>query len=349
MLRQFLTLFITVLILQLDAAIKNSVIPIMEKIQQINNLPTKKYSNSQYQEIIDALDLKDQRIRAVSYNMLNNLNETFLAEEYSWKKRLPRIAELIKEMKPDIIGLQELMNDQIDSLLPLLSDSLEFFSMPSTEGEINGILYNIERFEVLKTKILYMSATPNIPNPDALTMVELKDRKSGLSFSVFNAHLDFSNVNKRDFQARFIGKNVEEVAQKMPVLLLGDFNTFPNRPDLLKLPAYDGDYIHHLLTFGSLRDARTEALLGHVGPLSTFTNQNDDGIPFKGNGTPGVILDHIFVTKKITVLIHAIQSGKVNGHFPSDHMPVIIDFILKSENGARWKSHRTPNEFNDGL
>ena len=49
---------------------------------------------------------------------------------------------------------------------------------------------------------------------------------------------------------------------------------------------------------------------------------------FKGTGTPGIILDYIYVSKKITVLTHAVELGTVDGHFPSDHMPVLIDFLI---------------------
>lgn len=119
------------------------------------------------------------------------------------------------------------------------------------------------------------------------------------------------------------------VAEQMPVLLTCDLNTFPNRLDLNRLPYYDGDYIHRLLTKNVFRDSFEVSLLGHLGPISTFTNAPEDGIPFQGFGTPGVFLDRIYVSKEIIVLIHAVQSGTVNGYFPSDHMPVIIDYLIE--------------------
>lgn len=108
---------------------------------------------------------------------------------------------------------------------------------------------------------------------------------------------------------------------------MGDLNTFPHRLDLDKLPFYDGDYAHRLFTQGGLKDAASLSLLGHLGPYSTFTNHPGSGFPFRGTGTPGVFLDHIYVSKGLTVLIHAVQGGTVNGLFPSDHMPVIIDCL----------------------
>lgn len=109
---------------------------------------------------------------------------------------------------------------------------------------------------------------------------------------------------------------------------MGDLNTFPNRIDLDRLPFLDGDYIHRILTQTILHDARDVSLLGHLGPISTFTNNPPDIQKFQGTGTPGVFLDHIYVSKEITVLIHATQPVTVGGGYPSDHMPVFIDFTL---------------------
>ena len=95
------------------------------------------------------------------------------------------------------------------------------------------------------------------------------------------------------------------------------------------MPFFDGDYIHRILTKGSLRDTRELSLLGHVGPISTFTNDPDDVHPFQGRGTPGVFLDHIYATKDVTILLHAVQPATVQGEFPSDHMPLIVDFIIQ--------------------
>jgi endonuclease/exonuclease/phosphatase family metal-dependent hydrolase len=160
-------------------------------------------------------------------------------------------------------------------------------------------------------------------------MVQLKDFKTGKTFAIFNAHLAFSEIDKREAEAQFIANLLSEYQQRMPVILTGDLNTFPNRPDLIRLPAYDGDRVEQILA-GSLKDAQKAAILGSIGPLSTFTNDPLDLEikPFRGRGTPGVILDHIFVSDSVQVLLFAIQPGTIDGHFPSDHMPIIADCWL---------------------
>jgi endonuclease/exonuclease/phosphatase family metal-dependent hydrolase len=310
-------------------AVENSIIPIMQKVESIENLNSTKYSKSQFSEISDALSQKENRIRLATFNMLFNLYDHNLEEIHQWPQRMPRIVDVIKDMQVDIIGVQELYQDQLNDLLDALDDDFAFYSKPSQDGELNGIFYRKSRFEVTDCKVWTMSDTPDIEGFETLTYLQLKDIKTGQEVSVFNTHLAFSKVDKREFQARFIADTIEPFASEMPVILTGDLNTFPNRPDLEKLPFLDGDYIHRLLTQGSLRDARDLSLLGHIGPISTFTNSPDDVLPFEGTGTPGIMLDHIYVSKRIQVLLQAVQAGTVDGQFPSDHMPLIIDFLIK--------------------
>ena len=309
--------------------IENSIIPTMEKFESLENLPSEKYSKQQYNEIQKALSLKENRIRLATYNMLFNLYDHNLEEQHRWLQRLPLIVEMINEMKPDIIGVQELYSDQLADLMPYIDGVYNFYSKPCEDGELNGIFYRKDRFEVIESKVVYMTETPEVPSSETLTMLQLKDQKTGSIFAVFNTHLAFSKIEKRDFQARFIADYVEPYAKQMPVILTGDLNTFPNRPDLSRLPFYDGDYIHRLLTKFSLHDAKERSMIGHLGPIGTFTNAADDGTPFKGTGTPGIFLDHIYVSGGINVLLHAVQPGTINSQFPSDHMPVLIDYIVE--------------------
>ncbi len=314
--------------LYLNASIENSIIPLVQKFESVDNLPAKKFSDNQFQEIFQALNQVDQKIRIATYNVLFNLYDHTLDEVNRWPQRLPRVVELLNEMQPDVLGVQELYPDQLEGLMPYLGNTYDFFAEPCGDDELNGIFYRRDRFEVVESQVYSMASIPGDSSRETLTLLKLKDLKTGKMFAVFNTHLAFSKINKRDAQVRFIADQIASLGDDIPLIFMGDLNTFPNRLDLAKLPAYDGDYIQRLLTQGPLRDARQQALLGHLGPISTFTNGSDNGTPFTGEGTPGIFLDHIYVTKGITVLIHAVQPAKVDGHFPSDHMPILVDFYI---------------------
>lgn len=309
-------------------AIENSIIPEIEFYETVENLNPKKFSSHQFKDITSVLDHKEEKIRLLSYNILFALYDHNLDYENRWPQRLPRIAELIDEMQPDIIGVQELYDPQSQELQAYLNDVYAFYSKPCVDGELNGIFYRKDRFEVIESHVWYMSETPQIPDADTLTLLKLKDVKTGKTVALFNTHLAFSKIDKREAEARFIAEYTKKYTGT-PTVLMGDLNTFPARLDMKRLPFYDGDYIHRILTSGALKDAKEVSLLGHLGPIATFTNENEDPIPFKGRGTPGVFLDHIYVSPGINVIIHAVQPGTVDGHFPSDHLPILIDFILK--------------------
>lgn len=311
-------LLITLIITFTAHAVENSIVPVMERFEEIENLPAKKFTKQQFQEIAGALESREQKIRLVTYNMLFNLYDHDLDEENRWPNRLPRIVDLIAEMRPDIINTQELYPSQVAELLEAIKNDFDFFpGQKDEDGESYGIFYRKNRFELLESQINY-----------PLSMVQLKDRITDKIIYVFNTHMPLSNIEKREKNARQIAEIIEPFAQECAVIFTGDLNTFPAMLGLDTLPFYDGDYIHRILSQGALKNAQSISLLGHFGPLSTFTNDETDVHPFQGTGTPGIVLDYIYVSNKLTVLAHGTEPGTVDGHFPSDHMPVLIDFIV---------------------
>lgn len=298
--------------------VENSIIPVIENFESIENLPSTKLTKNQLSEISDALEKKAEKIRLVTYNMLFNLYDHHLDEENRWPNRLPRIVELINEMKPDIINTQELYPSQVEDIVSLIGKDFSFFpGQKDDDGESYGIFYRTDRFELISSQIDY-----------PLSMVQLKDLKTDKIIQICNTHMPLSNIEKRESNAHKIVQITESFAKEMAVIFTGDLNTFPGRLDLENLPFYDGDYIHRILSKGALKNSKEQSLLGHFGPISTFTNNQTSVQPFQGTGTPGIILDHIYVSEKVTVLTHAVEHGTVDGHFPSDHMPVLIDFLV---------------------
>lgn len=326
----FLVIFCIQLSLTLDSAatVENSIIPLMDKFEQIENLPKHKITRNQFEEIYQALKQSQNKVRLVSYNMLFNIKDNTLDEVNRWPNRLPRIVELLTEMQPDIIGMQELHLDQVQDLSGQIGNIYSFYSKLTPDGEINGIYYRKDRFELIEANFWNFEDNPEALNQGLLTMVKLRDRLTNKVFAVFNTHLGFFDVDQRERQALALAEHLEIYAQRSPVFLTGDMNTFPARLDLEKLPFYDGDYIHKIFTRGCLKDSKDTSLLGHAGPLSTFTNTPGCGAPFQGDGTPGVFLDRIYLSPGTKVLMHAVQPCRVDGHYPSDHMPVLIDFIV---------------------
>lgn len=303
-------------------ALEDSVVPLMNYFEDVEHLEKEKYAPLQLQEITKALKDKDKRVRILTFNLLFNIKDNKLDPIHRWPNRLMRVVETIKEMDPDVIGTQELYPVQIEDLLRELSPSYTFVEKECRHSEINGILFKKERFELINSKVW-----KNENSKELLRMVQLKDKKTEKVFAFFNTHLDYRSISLREEQTFFIAQEIQKQASQMPLFLTGDFNSFPNRPELA-LPYYDGNFINKILTSNALLNSCEQSLLGHLGPLSTFTNSEKDNAPFQGTGTPGVLLDRIYTSKEVTTLIHAINPVKIDGHFPSDHMPVLIDCLI---------------------
>lgn len=309
-------------------AVENSIIKMVESCQELKNLPEKKYTTNQYKEITELLNKKDQRVRIVSYNILKEKNDGRYGKNNFWKLRFPRIVELILEMEPDILSVQELSDSQLNDIRPSLEPHYEFYGHPrTTDKEINGFFYRKNRFTVLTHQIDEIKH--DIGSINHIVTLILNDRVTNKKFAVLTIHLPFFNPDKREFQIRSLLTLAKPFLKEMPVIVMGDLNLFPNRLDLT-LPFHDGDYIHRLFSNEGFKDAIDTAVLGHLGPIATYTNAPHTGhIPFRGQGTPGVYLDRIYVSEQVQVLIHAVQAGTVDDFYPSDHMPVLIDCIFK--------------------
>lgn len=313
------------------AKITDTIIPTIENAENAESLSSKKYSFGQFLQITQALSLKDSRIRLVSYNMLFDITDSKQEPENRWPSRWPRLIQLIEWIQPDILCTQELHQNQLDNILPKLKEIFTFYGEQNKEkGEIDGIFFRTDRFDLISSHTWILDSDFPMSLPHTLTKIELRDRKTGIQFAVFNTHMPWFSVDQREHSAKIIQKYVEETSKKMPTFLTGDFNTLPHRLDMPTLPFYDGDYILKILTKDSLRDTAHLAVLGHLGPIASFTDEpaTNSVAPFKGKGTPGVLLDHIFSNEKSLILIHAIEPARINGHFPSDHMPLIVDFVL---------------------
>lgn len=318
--------------------IEKSIISHLDTYRQIKNIDSKKYSKNQFLAISEALQHKASIIRVASFNMLFDRYDHLLPINYQWKERIKRIVALIEEMRADIICFQELYPKQIAELMDEINH--EYFlagplPCPDDEPEeVNGILIRKGRFQCKEVTTWYISDTPSKASSDpfstdqkTVTEAHLTDWVTQKELAVFSTHTSFGCADSREYAAKLIANHVEPLCKKKAVIVAGDFNTFTSRLDEPTLPYFDGNYMIKILTSRSLRNAKDAALIGTLGPLSTYTNKEGGLMPFQGMGTPGVFLDHVFVGGSLLVLVHAVQPATVDALYASSHMPVICDCI----------------------
>lgn len=303
-----------------------------------------KYSKSHRNEILNVLAKVNEKIRVVSFNVLFSKGDHFLKPQNRWENRKISVIEAIKQMDPDVLGIQEPLDPQIEYIQENL-DAYSYFGSKDNSGMNVGLFFKKERFDLVDQNSFHLESPDQtfeqVTNNSAwkakrkeLIHLKLMDKKTAKILHVFNAHLSFFQADWREMDAAVTFQRAKDVLEKegdqSQVVIMGDWNTFPAQLDSSSMPFWDGSRIQKIIKGDLFLDADQEALMGHMGPISTFTNdpKEEKITPFKGQGTPGVVLDHIFISKKMTPLVYAVNPILIDGEFPSDHMPVVTDLIL---------------------
>jgi len=269
-------------------------------------------------------DETGNRFRVMTYNIRYAGDEKTDGIN-AWNNRKRLVASMIKFNHADIVGLQEALLLQLDDLTELLP-GYSWIGVGrddgKNKGEFSAILFRDDRFEVLKQSTFWLSATPDNPSmgwdaafPRVVTWAELKDKQTEKEFFIFNTHYDHIGEVARINSSKLLRKRITEICNNFRVILTGDFNTQASTEAYQILLSQSDDKV-------TLYDAQSESQTEHHGSHVTFN----------GFGTaiePGNKIDFIFLTKETSVLQHGVIDETVDGHYPSDHMPVIAEVIIK--------------------
>lgn len=252
--------------------------------------------------------------------------------------RLPLVRAALDHV--DVLGTQE----GTRAHLAALTDGTGFAALGRSRdgdgsGEHAAILYRPERVAVLATGDFWLSPTPEVPSTgwDArfrrlCTWARLRDRATGSTFAVLNAHLDHEGERARRESARLLLARAAEVGGGGPVVLTGDLNATPGSEPLRVLlggPAAGGALAGGGDSPGvALVDARAASATPPTGPSTTFTELLDPDGPAPGAGAVRQRIDHVLVTPDVTVEAYAVLDARPGGRHPSDHDPVVATLHL---------------------
>ncbi len=173
-----------------------------------------------------------REIRVMSYNIRLSLVDD---GENNWNIRRHASPEMIRTLAPDIIGLQESVNEQVVYLLEQLPEYAKVGVARedgAARGEYSAVLFLKDKYEALADGTFWLSETPQEPSFgwDAacmriVTWVHLRDRESDKELYVFNTHFDHIGKIARKESARLLISKIGEIAGDVPgVFVTGDFN-----------------------------------------------------------------------------------------------------------------------------
>ena len=241
----------------------------------------------------------------------------------NWKLRATKVSSLFQKHEVQIAGLQEVQHHQ----LVWLRQALPKYSFVGvgrddgkTKGEYAPVAFLKSDFRLVKTETVWLSETPREAGskgwdaalPRIATFAVLEHRVSGDSLLAGSVHYDHVGAKARKNSGKVIREYVAQMLEKNDldgVALMGDFNCLPESEPYKEIESGE-----------QLRDAYrlTEK---RTGPNSTWSG-------FRAV-VPNRRIDYVFVNKTMSVNSHLIDPQKVNGRFPSDHLPVIVNLSLK--------------------
>lgn len=252
-----------------------------------------------------------QDISVMTYNIKwDNTNDTV----NNWNDRKEAMVDLLKHYQPNIIGMQEVVNGQLNYLvtnLPNFSSIGVGREDGKEKGEYSPILYDTKLLKVIKSSTFWLSDTPDkisVGWDAALericTYALFEDLKTKKQFWVFNTHFDHIGVMAREKSAELIVSKMKDInVDNLPVVLMGDLNLTPDETPIL--------YLKDALTDGQSITEKT-----FYGPTGTFNGFDQDRVLTNR-------IDYIFVDSfKVLEYMHIDDRMENNKHI-SDHLPVL--------------------------
>lgn len=157
----------------------------------------------------------------------------------SWRYRCPAVYDMLKDQAPDIFGVQEAYDYQVNFITELLPE-YKAAGVGREDGKHKGehmsIFYNKKKISLIKWGTFWLSETPEKPSMgwDAAcyrtaTWALMKCKKTGKKFYYVNTHLDHvGKIAQRDGLALIVNRIKSINPEGYPMVLTGDFNVTPD-------------------------------------------------------------------------------------------------------------------------
>ena len=264
----------------------------------------------------DAAAEKDL-IRVATYNVRGPNDRS----PNSWRDRLPRMVQTIRENQFELIGTQETLSGPIKDLKEALKFDYFGVGRDKRKGdEHNVVFFDPERFSIVSQETFWLSADPTTPGsiawdsslPRICTWGLLLDRWTGRRFVIANTHLDHQSAMARIQGVNLILTRLAPMIEQYPFILTGDFNS-------------SADDVPVRRVLGVLRDARTVSETDHYGAGDETFHDFHVNRKDRSHRKP---IDFIFVNDRVRVLSHGTINDFRNGLASSDHFPVTAEIVL---------------------
>jgi endonuclease/exonuclease/phosphatase family metal-dependent hydrolase len=240
--------------------------------------------------------------------------------EHRWSRRRAQVGGLVRQLGPDLVGMQEVKAEQLDDLVPMLPGySHEGVGRDdgARGGEFSPIFYSDRRFVREDGGTFWLSPTPERPrgrwelkpwgswHNRIATWVHLRDRVGDDSYLVVNTHFDRTSELARRQSARLLVKFLRQRTADH-FIVMGDLNSRPGSEPVRILSTV-------------LRNTMSAPWVKEPPSRTSVTT-------WSGLGDPGEHIDHIFTSRDLHPLTYEVVDRRLvysgGQYYPSDHLPV---------------------------
>lgn len=261
-----------------------------------------------------SLPLAAQSLRVMSFNV----RVPVAADGPNrWEARRDIMVRTIREEHPDVLGTQELHQEQGDYIVSKLPQ-YTWFGIDRRGGhsdEHMGVFYRKDKLVLKDSGNFWLSDTPDVPGsitwghplPRMVTWALFEDKANGRTFYYYNTHLPYRDEDEpaRVKGAKEIVGRLAKLPADAPFILTGDLNSDSSGPTYATIAKVLTD---------------TRAVAPKVeGPEKTFHNFT---------GVPTQRIDFIF-ERGFKPTYFATVTTQQDGRYPSDHFPVVTDLDWK--------------------
>lgn len=252
--------------------------------------------------------------KVITYNIRNDNPKDSLN---NWHNRKKEIINLFKYYEPDIFGIQEGLENQLN----YIDQNLVHYSRIGVgrddgkqKGEFSPIYYDRNKFSLINESTFWLSDQDDIVSVGWDASMErictygvFENKTTQKRIFVLNTHFDHKGKIARESSSKLILSKIKDINKNnYPVILLGDFNAEPETKPIriLKKELIDGAEL---------------SKNGIYGPYGTYTG-------FTKNVLAKKRIDYIFIKNLKVKGYRHIDDKMKNNNYLSDHLPVLIEF-----------------------
>lgn len=238
-------------------------------------------------------------LKLVGFNIWHNQGD--------WAARLPLLVAAIRAEGPDVVGLQEVLEDAAVGLpnqAQTIADALGGYSVQFVSTDPDGAPRRYGNALLSRLPVVGVDSRRLQPLDDYRTALRIRVAVAGRAVDVINTHLAWQE-DAAAVRARQIADLVSMPQDGAPLIVMGDFNAVQEDAGLAVLT---GPRFFSALPRGSAETTLNPA-----------------------RGHPPRVIDHIFAEAAHFAPVRAsvIGSTPVNGEYPSDHFGVAATVSLR--------------------